>query len=128
VADFQKGKDAYEAGDYAAALRELRPLAEQEGDTKAMFILSCMYAEGEGVAQDYVLAYTFSDIRLKLTTAQEEEESWWPDGERSLRRKQLAEVAAMMTPGQVAEAQWIALALINRDRIPLQQWMEKHHK
>ena len=28
-ADFQKGLEAYEAGDYAAALHEFRPLAEQ---------------------------------------------------------------------------------------------------
>ena len=28
-ADFQKGVDAYNSGDYATALREFRPLAEQ---------------------------------------------------------------------------------------------------
>ena len=126
VDDYEKGFEAYKTGDYDTALRELRPLAAQ-GDTKAMFNLGCMYAEGEGVAQDYVLAYMWFDLRLKLTTAQEEE-SWFPGGEISLRKNQLAEVAAMMTPGQVAEAQYIALALLNKDRIPLQQWMEKHPK
>ena len=50
-ADFQKGVEAYEAGDYAAALREWRPLAEQ-GDAEAQFNLGVMYSKGQGVAQD----------------------------------------------------------------------------
>ena len=36
--DFQKGVDAYEAGDYATALQEWRPLAEQ-GDAMHNSIL-----------------------------------------------------------------------------------------
>jgi hypothetical protein len=50
-ADLQKGVEAYEAGDYAAALREFRPLAEQ-GHAHSQFVLGLMYAEGKGVAQD----------------------------------------------------------------------------
>ena len=37
-ADFQKGVDAYDRGDYAAALREWKPLAEQ-GHASAQFNL-----------------------------------------------------------------------------------------
>ena len=49
--DFQKGFDAYKSGDYASALREWKPLAEQ-GHAKAQSNLGWMYANGEGVPQD----------------------------------------------------------------------------
>ena len=51
-ADFQAGMDAYQAGDYATALKEFRPLAEQ-GDADAQFNLGVMYEDGQGVTQDY---------------------------------------------------------------------------
>ena len=54
-ADFQKGLGAYNSGDYATALREWEPLAEQ-GDVDAQFSLGAMYADGEGVPQDYKTA------------------------------------------------------------------------
>ncbi len=47
---------AYDGGDYAAALRLLRPLADQ-GDVAAQFQLGVMYAEGQGVAKDYTEAF-----------------------------------------------------------------------
>ncbi len=50
AADFQAGLDAYNRGDYAAAYRELLPLAEQ-GDAGAQFRLGVMYDEGRGVPQ-----------------------------------------------------------------------------
>jgi TPR repeat protein len=53
--DFQKGAAAYDAGDYATALQEWRPLAEQ-GDADAQFGLGVMYGNGEGVPQDYTEA------------------------------------------------------------------------
>ena len=57
MADFQKGLEALEAGDYETALRELRPLAEQ-GHADAQYYLGEMYAGGDGVAQDSVqMAY-----------------------------------------------------------------------
>ena len=49
--DLDKGMTAYNAGDYAIALKELEPLAEQ-GDVDAQFILGYMYDEGKGVPQD----------------------------------------------------------------------------
>ena len=42
---------AYQRGDYATALREWRPLAEQ-GYADAQFNLGVMYDEGRGVPQD----------------------------------------------------------------------------
>jgi hypothetical protein len=53
--DFQKGMEAANSGDYATALKELRPLAEQ-GHADAQSNLGYMYANGQGVPQDYVEA------------------------------------------------------------------------
>ena len=49
--DFWAGSAYYLRGDFTAALREWRPLAE-EGDARAQHYLGIMYANGEGVAQD----------------------------------------------------------------------------
>ena len=51
-ADFQAGLAAYNQGDYATALKEMQPLAEQ-GDATAQFNLGVMYNFGQGVPQDY---------------------------------------------------------------------------
>ena len=58
AADFDAGLTAYNRGDYAAALAELRPLAEQ-GDATAQNSLGVMYDEGHGVPQDYAEAMTW---------------------------------------------------------------------
>ena len=50
-ADLKKGATAYKDGDYAAALREWKPLASQ-GNAKAQFFLGNMYYKGIGVTQD----------------------------------------------------------------------------
>ena len=42
---------AYQRGDYATAIRELRPLAEQ-GNAEAQYGLGVMYEHGQGVPQD----------------------------------------------------------------------------
>jgi TPR repeat protein len=47
-AGFDEGKKAYEKKDYAAAIKELRPLAET-GDDRAMVILANMYEGGFGI-------------------------------------------------------------------------------
>ncbi|MFB3079630.1 MAG: hypothetical protein ACE1Y4_16655, partial [Lysobacterales bacterium] len=51
-ADFQAGKDAYDQGDYATALKEWQPLAKQ-GDAFAQSNLGRLYQYGLGVPQDY---------------------------------------------------------------------------
>ena len=43
-ADFQKGAAAYKSGDYATALREWKPLAEQ-GNSSAQYILNYFMAD-----------------------------------------------------------------------------------
>ena len=53
--DFQKGLAAAQAGDFATALKEWKPLAEA-GDAVAQFNLGVMYDIGDGVPQDYAEA------------------------------------------------------------------------
>ena len=53
--DFQKGLEAAQSGDFATALQEWRPLAEQ-GHADAQFNLGIMYDNGDGVSQDYAEA------------------------------------------------------------------------
>ena len=53
--DFQKGFAAYQAGDFATALQEWTPLAEQ-GNSTAQYALGVMYGNGRGVPQDYAEA------------------------------------------------------------------------
>src|SRR5713226_6618463 len=50
-ADFKAGEDAYHRGDYATALREWQPLAEQ-GHAVAQYNLGLLYANGQGVTKD----------------------------------------------------------------------------
>ncbi len=52
AADFSKGLDAYNLGDFKTALAEWTPLAEA-GHAYAQAILGKMYENGEGVPQDY---------------------------------------------------------------------------
>ena len=51
AADFQAGVEAYQRGDYAAAIREWLPLAEQ-GNAAAQFKLALFYDRGWGVPED----------------------------------------------------------------------------
>ncbi len=63
-ADFQKGVDAYNSGDYATALREWKPLAEQ-GNAGAQFNLGLMYGDGQGVPQNYKTAIKWFRLAAK---------------------------------------------------------------
>ena len=55
---FEDADSAYGRGDYATALRLLRPLAEQ-GHAGAQYNLGIMYANGRGVTQGYAEAVTW---------------------------------------------------------------------
>lgn len=50
-ADFAKGQDAYNSGDYQTAIAEWQPLAEG-GDAEAQFGMGLLYANGFGVPLD----------------------------------------------------------------------------
>ena len=71
-ADYNKGLTAYYSGDYATALREWKPLAEQ-GDASAQYNLGVMYDNGYGVPQDdktavkwYTLAAEQDDAKAQF--------------------------------------------------------------
>ncbi len=66
--DFDKGNAAYIRGDYAAALRELRTLAEQ-GHAKAQNYLGKMYDKGYGVPQHYAEALKWYRLAAKQGNA-----------------------------------------------------------
>ena len=55
AADFELGKQAFEKGDYATALKEWQPLAE-EGLPFAAYNVGLLYAKGQGVKADPVQA------------------------------------------------------------------------
>ena len=54
--DFNKGVDAYDAGDYTTALQEWKPLAEQ-GHATSQYNLGVIYDKGKGVSQNHSEAY-----------------------------------------------------------------------
>ena len=92
-ANYKAGLEAYERGDYATALREWRPLAEQ-GDASAQYNLGLLYTNGQGVPQDFVQAYKW----YYLASASGDKVS-----------TQLREyLAKKMTPTQIVEAQELA--------------------
>jgi hypothetical protein len=78
-------------GDYATAVRLIRPLADQ-GEADAQNILGLMYYNGQGVPRDYVIAHMW----LSLVAA---------GGNVTAARDF---IAAKMTPAQMAEAQKLA--------------------
>ena len=75
-ADFQKGLTAAQSGDFATALREWEPLAEQ-GNTSAQYNLGLMYANGQGVPQDYKTAVKWYKLATKQGDANAQTNLGW---------------------------------------------------
>ncbi len=95
-AGLSEGKAAYKRGDYATALREIRPLAEQ-GDAFAQRNLGVMYIQG--VTLDFVQAYKWLNIAA----------SSFPPGKQRDRTVKIRDILAeRMTPAQLSEAQKLA--------------------
>lgn len=68
-ADYQKGLDAAKSGDYATALKEWKPLAEQ-GNANAQNGLGVLYYFGNGVAQDYKAALRWYKLAAEQGNAE----------------------------------------------------------
>ena len=130
VDPFSAALAAYYRNDYATAVRLFRPLVAQ-GHARAQFDLGYMYYNGRGVAQDYKEA-----VRLyRLASAQGNASAqtslgmmyrygtgvaqdyvrahmWYNLGAISGEAKSAVslrdDVAKLMTPGQIAEAQAMA--------------------
>jgi uncharacterized protein len=79
---------------YAQAVTWSRKAADQ-GDADAQGVLGEMYRDGRGVPQDYVRAHMWINV----------EASHSDDAERQMAIKVRDDVAAKMTPDQIAEAQ-----------------------
>ena len=99
-ADLQKGLDAANRGDFATALREWRPLAEQ-GDASAQNNLGFMYVYGKGVLQDYVRAHMWFNIAAS-------------SGGSKNSSKSRDNVAKKMTLSQVEKAQKLARECVRK--------------
>ena len=63
LADYEAGVDAYRQGDFASALREIRPVAEA-GMPQAQFMLAAMYGTGRGLPLDNVHAYAWTALSI----------------------------------------------------------------
>jgi hypothetical protein len=134
AADYQAGVDAADRGDYAAALKEWRPLAER-GHAGAQFNLGTMYTNGLGVPLDYTEAAKWVRLAAEQGHAGAQNNlgfmydhgqgvardqvkglMWYslaaarfPPGEdrdTAVRNREIVE--RKMTPAQVAEAQRLA--------------------
>ena len=62
--DYQRGMDAYKAGDYVTAIQEWTPLAEQ-GNGNAQWYLGVMSEHGQGILQDYAAAFKLYSLAAK---------------------------------------------------------------
>ena len=139
-ADFQAGMDANNRGDYATALREWRPLAEQ-GDALAQYNLGVLYRKGRGVPQDDVHARQWyakaaaqgqAKAQFNLGTLYFNGEGVAKDYQQALRWFRLAadqgealaqtKIAIMYDEGQgvpknfVQAYKWYSLAATNGDK------------
>ena len=64
IASFRRGLTAYNEGDYATALREWRPLAQQ-GDADAQNNLGVLFLKGQGVPKHYEKAVVLFRLSAK---------------------------------------------------------------
>jgi TPR repeat protein len=74
--DLDKRWKAYESGDYATALKEWRPLAEQ-GNAEGQFWLGHMYSFGLGVTQDKAEAFKWSHKAAEGGGGGDERAQFW---------------------------------------------------
>ena len=90
AADFYKGLEAAQSGDFKTALAEWTPLAEQ-GHAKAQRSLGVLYAKGLGVLKDHRRAYM-----------------WWNLASHNGNKKAVKnknKIAKRMTPADISKAQ-----------------------
>ncbi len=132
--DYDKGVAAFLSGDFATALQEWQPLADQ-GDARAQSNLGWMYYIGEGVPQDYaeamkwyrlaadqgdagartVLGVMYKDglgVPQDIVTAH----MWFSiaiSTGNEIGRDSRDFIAKLMTPEQIAEAQRRASVCVN---------------
>ena len=136
LSQFDQGVAAYSRGDFTTALRLWRPLADQ-GNAAAQYNLALMYAKGQGVPQDYAAAVSWyrkaadqgnaaaqGNLGFMYSNGQGvpldyvQAHKWYNLGSARATEAEVREnnaknrdnVAALMTPAQIAEAQRLASA------------------
>ena len=134
--DFEKGLTAFFAGDFATAVRELTPLAEQ-GEPGGQFFLGVMHDEGKGVPQDDKTAFKWYQLAAEQgdPLAQSRLGVMYGMGQGILKNTVYAHMwfniaassgdeiasnnrdiaAKQMTPQQLAEAQNLARECVAKD-------------
>ena len=100
-ADFQKGLDAAQKGDFATALKEWKLTAEQ-GHASAQTNLGTMYDDGQGVLQDYIRAHMWFNIAAS-------------SGESKKASKNKDIVAKRMNTSQIETAQKLARECVKKN-------------
>ena len=95
VTNFGGGIAAYDREDYATAFGEMKPLAEQ-GDADSQNNLGVLYHHGQGVPQDYVQAHMWFNLSAAGLP---------PGKDLDSAAENRDNVAKLMTPAQIAEAQ-----------------------
>ena len=136
-ADFDKGLTAYNNGDFATALKEWKPLAEQ-GNAAAQFDLGMMYDDGNGVPQDYNEAVRLYRLAAEQGIAQAQynlggmygigkgvvqdfiyAHMWWniaaSNGYNETAKESKELLERMMTPSQIVEAQRLARECVKKN-------------
>ena len=136
-AEFQKGLTAYDSGDYATALREWTPLAEQ-GHATAQYNLGLMYYEGDGVPENDKTAVKWFRLAAEQGNANAQfnlgfmyvngtgviqdyvrAHMWWNiaassgDTDNALGNRD--KVAGMMTPADISTAQKLARECVRKE-------------
>ena len=104
--DFADAWKAYLADDHQEYFRLTKRMAEQ-GDFGSQFVVGALYFGGQGVPQDYLLAYAWVSIAAAQGRA---------DG-----KKAKAIIAKRMTPTHIAEAQKLSLELWEKYVVPFQK-------
>ena len=99
-ANYNQGLTAYNNGDYATALLEWKPLAEQ-GNADAQYNLGVMYYKGQGVIQDNVYAHMWFNI---AASAREK----YATKDRDVIEKK-------MTPADISTAQKLARECVKKN-------------
>ena len=132
--DFNKGVEALAADDYAIAMKELKPLAE-EGNVDAQYFLGMMYENGNGVLKDAIEAVKWYRLAAEQDNAQAQNNlgHMYELGEGVLQDNLTAhmwynisstngqeraggwrdKVAALMTPSEITEATTMAKECMN---------------
>jgi len=135
-ADFQKGLNAAKSGDFATALRELKPLAEQ-GHARAQSNLGVMYYKGLSVPKNNKTAVKWYRLAAEQGFAPAQSNlgsmygngmgviqdnvyahMWWNIAASSGNSKNASKnrdiVEKRMTPTQIAEAQKLARECVRK--------------